>query len=387
MSTTINSSDHRPVQLVLDGEVEVVPTGVLVRSMMSMARHPDDSIYLNTQSGPLYRSMDDGQTWTAIPIATPDLGPQVYHGMGIARDGRLFLSHSSDRQYPDGLYGQDLYVSHSADEGATWTRSATDFSAVPPGIPNLCFHEDGNRTFVELDDGTTMFTTTIVPSAPYAEKYPASRDEAYGGQPGDLFSDVIFRSDDGGETWGDATQVNPTMNPHESNLALDPGEPRRLLLMTRCQSGMKEGREGEELMARTGNPVPMLKQGVLFESTDAGRSWSEVGFTNYYGHRGNVYFAPSKAVVVTHNGGFQDSSVVARVSLDGGRTWQDGSLDGTAILGDAEKFVLAPHPPGHSFTTPTIEVAPSHFFTVYGWYPADSEQLIVNGLFWHLEPR
>ena len=79
-----------PVAVVLDGEVEIVPTGVLKRSMMSMARHPDGSVWLNTQTGPLYRSADQGRSWTPVPVEMPDLPhPQVLHGIGIGRDGRL----------------------------------------------------------------------------------------------------------------------------------------------------------------------------------------------------------------------------------------------------------------------------------------------------------
>ena len=85
-------------------------------------------------------------------------------------------------------------------------------------------------------------------------------------------------------------------------------------------------------------------------------------------------------------GGYRDRSVVARLSLDGARTWQDGSPEGTPELLAAQKFLLLPDPPGHSFTTPTIEFEPHRFLTAYGWYPGGGDQLAVNGLFWHLEP-
>ncbi len=375
-----------PIRIAVDDEIEIVPSGILNRSMMSMARHPDGSIYLNTQSGPLYKSHDNGRTWTAVPVEMPEQPhKQVLHGMGISRDGRLWLSHSSVADYPDGLYGQDLFVSYSADGGRTWTLSLTDFSTISPGIPNMCFHEDGNRTFIEQPDGTLMFTTTIVPAPAYREKYPPSAPTDYGGQPGDLFSDILFRSTDGGQTWSDPTQVCLSLNPHESNLALDPNDPDRILVMTRCQRELTPDEDPDGFMERTGNPVAMIKQGVLFESRDGGRTFKEAGWTNYYGHRGNVYFAPSNAVVVTHNGGHLDGSVVARISLDGASTWQDGSRDGTRDLNASEKFVLVPVPPGHSFTTPTIELAPGHFLTVYGWYWGHAQKLTVNGVFWHIE--
>ena len=73
-------------------------------------------------------------------------------------------------------------------------------------------------------------------------------------------------------------------------------------------------------------------------------------------------------------------------ALDGAATWQDGSAGGTVELLAARKFVLLPDPPGHSFTTPTIEFEPCRFLTAYGWYPGGGDELAVNGLFWHLEP-
>ena len=51
----------------------------------------------------------------------------------------------------------------------------------------------------------------------------------------------------------------------------------------------------------------------------------------------------------------------------------------------AQKFVLVPQPPGHSFTTPTVELSPNRFLTTYGYYWGHAQLLTVNGLFWHIE--
>ena len=393
------------VRIVVDNELEIVPPGVLSRSMMSMARHPDGAIFLNTQTGPLYKSDDNGGTWTPMPVRMPHLAhEQVLHGLGISRDGRLWLAHSSNAEYPDGLYGQDLFVSSSSDLGTTWRTSPTNFGAFPPGIPNMMFHEDGNRTFIERPDGTLMFTTTITASPSYQKKFPPSGPTDQGGQPGDLFSDIIFRSTDGGETWGDPVSAYPSLNPHETNLAIDPNDPDHILLMARCQRALTPDEDPEEFMRRTGNPEPDIKQGVLLESTDCGRTFQEAGWTNYYGHRCTVYWAPSNVVIVTHNAGPSDpnsesddpwtgprpqwrlwlgaSGLVARISLDGARSWVDGTDTGTPDMGQSHEFVLVPQ---HSFTTPTVELSPNHFLTTYGYYWGHASKVTVNGLFWHIE--
>ena len=279
------------------------------------------------------------------------------------------------------------------------------------------FHEDGNRSFVESPAGTMCFTTTIVPSPDYAAQHPPdSDDDMYGGQAADIFSDVVVRSHDQGRTWGDLTQICPKDNPHESNLAVDPQNDRHLFAMTRCQRGLTAG-ESETEFAAFGNPAGTgVKQGVLFESWDAGRSWIQRGMSQYYGHRGNVLFAPSGAVVVTHSaGGFMgDEGVhdgrkvrqpfafdlclpslnvktwaqVARVSLTGGAYFHDGAggwTDGISPVRPLASLVLNAHP--HSYTAPTVELStPGHFLTAYCFAVGnEEEQIAVNGVRWHLE--
>ena len=136
-------------------------------------------------------------------------------------------------------------------------------------------------------------------------------------------SDIVLRSHDGGETWGDPTRVYPQLNPHESALAIDPHDSNHLLLMTRIQTSEKWYTEAqqEELMRETGNPRPHYKNGALFKSTDGGRTFglAKGGMTDWYGHRGTIYWSRSDVVVVTHGAGGRDSRKVARLSLDAAR--------------------------------------------------------------------
>ena len=84
---------------------------------------------------------DDGGTWAAVPVDNwTSSGPwsenqQTFHGIGISSAGVIFLSHGSNKDWPDGLYGQDLFVSRSDDFGLSWEASETDFgSALSPGV-------------------------------------------------------------------------------------------------------------------------------------------------------------------------------------------------------------------------------------------------------------
>ena len=396
--------DHR-AEIKIDREVEIIPAGVTERGMMSMAVHPDGSIYLNAQtaSPTLFKSSDRGNTWQAIP-AEFEVPHQVVQGMGVNRRGRLFLLHQTRHNHPPNrpkasaggrLYGQDLFVSYSDDGGKSWFRSRTDFTKFGPGTPNISFHEDGVRTFIEQPDTTLLFTTTVVPSRDYKAKYPPTEpmgppNYEYGGKPGDLFSDVIFRSTDGGQNWGRPTQVFPDLNPHESALAIGPDDPSRILIMTRIQRLGRPEEDAVEMMKRTGNPDHYYKQGALFESADGGRTFrlSEGGMTQYYGHRGAISWFGSNVVVVTHQwGGQGDTRKVARISLDGGRTWVDGSKGGTKGMNQSTKFVLAK---GVGYTAPTVELSPGRFLTAvyhYSHLPEVPEKLkgVVGGIHWRLE--
>jgi hypothetical protein len=383
--------DHRVV-LLIDKKITIAPAGTPKRGMMSMVRHPDGTIYLNfqTEMPTLYKSSDNAENWKAVPVtlAQPH---QVVQGLGANRAGRLFLVHQTAGDKPPNvpkkLYGQDLFVSYSDDGGGTWVTSQTDFRGFPPGTPNIKYHEDGIRTFIEQPDGTLMFTTTIVPAQEYQKQYPPRKpigppNYEYGGQPGDLFSDVVFRSTDGGVTWGDPSQVYPNLNPHETALAIDPHDDNHILVMTRIQRLGRPEEDAEEMMKRTGNPLHYYKQGALFESADGGRTFelAKGGMTDWYGHRGTIYWSPSNVVVVTHSGGGRDSRKVARISLDGAKTWVDETKSGTPFMNQSTKWVVDQDT---SFSCPTVERSPDHFFSAIWRYVGDGGEIL--GVFWHLE--
>ena len=68
----------------------VLPGSGLTHTMLQLLRHPDGSLYMNTHALGLYRSADDGRTWTRIALEFPDAGPnQDPGGFGISRDGEL----------------------------------------------------------------------------------------------------------------------------------------------------------------------------------------------------------------------------------------------------------------------------------------------------------
>ena len=144
----------------------------------------------------------------------------------------------------------------------------------------------------------------------------------------------------------------------ETSLAIDPNDPSHILAKTRIQRMLlpDENRAAVESLTgcRAGTAWP-YKNGILLESNDGGRSFKEVagGLGGFYEHRATIFWAPNDVIVIAHNGGVNDYSVQARISLDGGKTWVDGTKTGTPLFNKSKEFELAPDPPGHSFMTPT----------------------------------
>ena len=380
--------DHR-ARIIIEERIDMLPMGPAV-GMTRMLRHPDGTIYYNTQSEHgLARSCDKGRTWDLLPLHFPEAQPDQFpSGFGITREGRLFIVH----QQAPGAGGHDfthreLYVSFSVDCGTTWETTSIDFARLAPGAPRdpyatadtaHCF-----ASFIELPDGALMFSTSLR----YADWDQYLQEDQ--SRPG--IRDVMIRSHDGGHTWGDATLVH--QHATETDHAIDPHNPDRILSASRKQRPLLPGEEQEAVEKQaflwgtkySGTAWPW-KGGILLESTDRGRTFREVpeSYTGYYGHRAGICWASNNIVIFAHNDGYSHDReppiprCVARLSLDGGRTWVDGTRDGTPAMNRSTQFS---EPGGPS----TIEVAPDRFFTAYREFSYDRTQSAVRGVFWHLE--
>ena len=372
--------DHR-VQVEIEGEVEIVPPGSgQGRGMLGIVRHPDGSIFVNTQSRGLVRSTDNGRTWEAIEAENA-------FALGVTRDGRLWLA---------GPKAEDaVSVSYSADRGRSWTAALVDGAVLAQSSKQpFDWVGDDYNTFLEGPDGTLMLGV----GARYLPWYYRDPDLLQDGlvrPDADLGGLFLIRSTDGGANWGDPTMMHPFVC--EVGLAADPFNPDRILAMTRIQRPLLAGEDREDTLEKTGCPdeVPssepsIYKNGLLLESHDRGRTFREVpgSLTGYYEHRGTILWTGNNVVVVTHQASNQSpryGALFARISLDGGKTWADGTPSGTTHMNQSTRFELVPKPPGHSFTAPTLELSRDRFLTPYLHGSIAAGTATVTGVFWRLE--
>ena len=320
-------------------------------------------------------SSDNGKTWAQHPIRLPDAPEgQVPSSLSVTRDGRLWILHQRHRKHTE------LFVSRSANMGKTWETTRVDFGKFSPGgasDPYVTAHLYA-PSFLELDDGTLAFSCSM--------RYADWEDWQQKDQTRPGLRETMVRSKDAGNTWGDPLVVH--QHCAETQYAVDPRNPRRVLAATRIQRGALPGEDAEAIKKRTGVPYPpgnpwCYKNGLLLESTDGGRSFQEVpnSRTDFGEYRWGIVWTSDNVLILT---GSHGSSTVARVSLDGGRQWVDGTPAGTTAFNKAKKFPLVPKTPDGDYSASTsrpVELSHNRYLTLYTYKGPRS----LQGRIWQLQ--
>ena len=258
----------------------------------AMTRNGD--IYVGG-SGYLWKSTNRGQTWEMRKLPRKSAG-----GFGIIDDDVFLLVFDVS-----GNSGSS--VMRSTDYGETWSEPValdiSPYNLSGSGWPSVHQHPDG----------TAMITITLRHS-------------------GDMhrFADYIFRSTDGGQTWGDRTLLIPYSA--ESSL-LTLGSSKKMLAYIRAQrNSLPE--DPPDFWKRTGatqGHLWPLKNGVVAESDDGGRTWKNLRVFDTYGSvPGEILQVPDGrlAAVWLQRYPSDEPEIRVRISRDGGRTW------------DSETYVL-----------------------------------------------
>jgi photosystem II stability/assembly factor-like uncharacterized protein len=322
-----------------------------------------DVVYIATGSGGLWRSTDGGQTFaTAWDHYLPQsMGAVAVDSKGVVWAGSGEVDHGGGSAY----YGKGIYK--STDDGATWTNMGLEDGDTIGQI--VIDPRDDNRVFVAVmgalhdteptrglfmtEDGGATWTRVLVPETAstgaidvsinksdpdimLATTWDKIRDEKsriYGPH------SYVYRSADGGRTWANVHQA--PLPQSETNPALQ--TPDNLV-----------GRMGVDFSDSDPNRAYLISSTArgnfngFFTSADAGATWTQVtqttgtlqsisgGFAWWFGR---VYVDPTNPLHVFVAG------VNLAESLNGGATW----ITSQTLHADQHGLEWDPFTPGKVF--------------------------------------
>ena len=274
-----------------------------------------DDVLIAAYHQRMYRTSDEGRTWTPLPGFPSPLGnpPRL-----VRRGAVLWLAVS-------------LRLYRSTDRGATWTAVAPD--------SGLAFHNfvQGGESFYATGSGGVLrsrdegLTWTVVRPPPLTA-IAARGERVYAS----VFSPAaIARSVDGGATW---TQTPSPLPDYTSNVLF---ETSRGTVLAGTSYGIFRSTDSGNVWTATGLPgigirslaatttttYASLMNGTLWSSADAGLTWSRQGI-KFSGAAPQFGWPRQFSRLFLFDDGqmraASDRELVA--SSDGGRTWSLAAL-------------------------------------------------------------
>lgn len=238
----------------------------------------------------LLRSADDGEAWSGPTVLVDGPTDDRNPGLGQLADGTIVAAYTILTWPNDGsskeLEGTKarcagVHILRSADNGATWSApelsegiAAHYRSLAPEGMSGSPYGK-----IVQLADGTALMAVYF--------SFPDERKQ----------QSWLFRSTDGGATWGDPTLLGEHFN----------------------ETGLVVLRDGRVLAAMRSEVGRYLE---IIESSDQGRTWSKPArITADHEHPADLIELADGGVLLTYGQRNTPRGVEAILSRDGGRTW------------------------------------------------------------------
>ena len=283
--------------------------------------------YVGAASGGIFKTTDGGANWIPIfdeqemlSIGDMEISKNntdlIWVGTGEVNAGGGSLAYDGDGMYK------------SADGGMTWESKGiptvgsigkvlidpNDDNTIFVGAMGPLFRKDDNRGVYRstndgvdweqvlfVSDSTGIIDMSIHPTngdilyAASWERIRRPNNRQYGGE-----TSRIYRSQDGGDTWGELTSGLPSNASDKGRISIDISQsnPNVLYAFYTDQIGNVEG---------------------TFKTTDGGDSWSQVNSisngTSYHWWFGGIFVDPTNEDVIYNSGFIMDKST------DGGMTW------------------------------------------------------------------
>jgi len=295
-----------------------------------LAQMPNGKILLLDSSKRMCWSADDGRTWsepTTLGSPVSDWG--VTGAVGALRDGTILVSGMSKglpSTLPDpNKLGPPVegYVSRSTDDGRSWEK--------PYHLDRLGYHilePASHLRFLELQNGTILLGVTGNPARTLDKFYYSDGTEVP--PPGNLVradwrdhDQWIFRSNDGGRTWGKPTLLAEWGS--ETNFVQLPSG--KIVATIRYQREWAvEDDDARVIRASTDPNEPsycsVFIDTFISESTDNGLTWSEPRkASRYLEHPSDIVCLSDGTLVMIMGHKSFPQGPHAVWSRDEGRTW------------------------------------------------------------------
>jgi len=270
-------------------------------NLLAIARGGDASIGERGMLEGMF-SPDGGESWTR-PITVAASGPDNRNHAAIElSDGTILVSYAEADTYVNGWRSEErlrergltLRITSSKDGGHTWS--------VPRPVEEggLARRSPYGR-MVEMPDGTILMPV-----------YHSGEEED---------SSWIYRSRDGGETWGDVTRIADGFN-ETALLYLPCG---KLIAMLRVDH--RGSRASEAVQYKDSDTGQWVAGRSVWQSNslDGGYTWSEPKqITGAEEHPADLLLLKSGKILLTYGHRIAPMGVRGMLSYDEGETWDTG---------------------------------------------------------------
>jgi len=267
------------------------------------------------------RSGDGGLHWSEPQVLVDGPDSEGNLALGVLRDGTVLLGYETfhiprGKDAPPARY-LAYQVMRSSDHGRSWSSPVK----IPGGPDSLALAS--YSSILQLPDGTVL-----MPLYAYIE----GEEEEAGQQSSPRHFSYLYRSRDGGRSWGDRSLIAAGFN--ETNLV-------------RLKSG--------KLLAVMREEQKPPGRSALAESSDGGRHWSRPRYvTGASQHPASLLQMPEGTVVLSHGVRHPPFGAQALLSRDNGQTWDR-----------TRKIMLGYHSWGGGGYPCTIRLDSGHLLTLY----------------------